>query len=727
MAAIPIPPTQPAASQKFGALQVMSFKDMTAAEDAQRQALAQSSQTVTDEEQTGLAGIIRREWEIFKRHRNTNAGWSWRMLSALRQFNGQYDPALLAEINAFGGSTIYARLTATKCRGATSLLRDIYIAQDRPWGLEASSDPDIPVEIFTAITQQVQTEIMNVKQAQLEAQQTGQPTPPLPSLDDVRDRTYALIELARNAAKKKATEKAKLAEDKIEAILQRGGFYTALAEYLVDLAIYPLAFIKGPVVKMVQTVEWRNNAPYITMEPVLTWTRVSPFDVWFTPGVSDIVDADVIEKVRITRAQLNDCLDLPGYDHDNVRAVLRDYSHGYVEAPDFTDSQRAILESRESPQMNESWMLDQLEFHGNVQGQTLIQAGIPERQIPDPLRDYGCSAWMIGRYIIKVQLNPSVRKRHPYYCSSFEKIPGTPVGNALPDTIGDLQDGANAAFRAIVNNMAMSSGPQVVVHDDRLSGNENGETMFPWKRWHVISDPLGNSSATVPPVDFFQPTNNTQALTQVFELMYTMADDVSAIPRYLQGGAAGGAGRTASGLAMLMGNASKVLQTVCGNTDVDVISPCLRETLDMILLTDQTGMLEGDEKVVVKGVQIAMQRETMRSRQLELLQVTANPIDMQIMGPKGRATLLRAVTQNVGIPGAEIVPSDDEINAQVQQAKAAAQQQGMVGHAMGPPQGGGQDPAANAQGNQPTPPSAQQGPRTNLIPARIAGGVGGSP
>jgi len=719
MPAVPVTPQMPAAN-RFGALQVMSLKDLTAAENAQKDALAQSSQTVSDEEATGLAAIIRRNWDIFQRHRNGSSGWSNRMLSALRQFNGQYDPQKLAEIQQFGGSTIYARLTATKCRGATSLLRDIYLSQDRPFGLQGSADPEIPIEIFQKITQAVQSEIMNLKV-------NGQP---LPSVDDVKDRTYALIEAARNAAKRQGADKAKLAEDKVQALLEQGGFYTALAEFLFDLTVYPLAFLKGPVVKMVPQVSWKNNVPYVDQVPRLTWMRVSPFDVWFTPGVADIKDADVIERSRITRAQLNDCLDLPGYNHDAVREVLTVYNRGYTEAPDFTDAQRAVLESRENPTMNESWLLDQLEFHGNVQGEVLLQAGVPERQIPDPLRDYGCSVWLIGRYVIKVQLNPSPRKRHCYYSTSFEKVPGTPVGNALPDTIGDLQDGANAAFRSIVNNMAMSSGPQVVVHDDRLSGMENGEQIYPWKRWHVMSDPLGNSSATVPPVDFFQPTNNVQALVQVFELMYTMADDVSAIPRYLQGGAAGGAGRTASGLAMLMGNASKVLQTVCGNIDIDALVPCLTETLDMILLTDQTGMLEGDEKVVVKGVQIAMQRETMRSRQLELLQVTANPIDMQIMGPKGRATLLRAVTQNVGIPGAEIVPSDEDMAAQQKAAQAQAKMQGMVGHSMGPQpggEGGPGGPAAQAQGHQPTPPSQQQGPRTNLIPARVAGGVGGSP
>src|SRR5258708_17036059 len=143
MPAVPVPPQMPAAN-RFGALQVMSLKDLTAAESAQRDALAQSSQTVGEEEATGLAAIIRRNWDIFQRHRNGASGWSNRMLSALRQFNGQYDPQKLAEIQQFGGSTIYARLTATKCRGATSLLRDIYISPDRPFGLEPSASPRIP-------------------------------------------------------------------------------------------------------------------------------------------------------------------------------------------------------------------------------------------------------------------------------------------------------------------------------------------------------------------------------------------------------------------------------------------------------------------------------------------------------------------------------------------------------------------------------------------------------
>ena len=70
------------------------------------------------------------------------------------------------------------------------------------------------------------------------------------------------------------------------------------------------------------------------------------------------------------------------------------------------------------------------------------------QQVPDPMRDYFVDAFKIGRYIIKVQLSAQPRKRPPYYVTSFEKVPGTVVGNALPDILDDIQDATNAALRS---------------------------------------------------------------------------------------------------------------------------------------------------------------------------------------------------------------------------------------------------------------------------------------
>ena len=52
---------------------------------------------------------------------------------------------------------------------------------------------------------------------------------------------------------------------------------------------------------------------------------VSPYDIWWTPGVSDIAEAAVVERVRLTRSNINQLLGLPGYNEVSLRAVLRDY------------------------------------------------------------------------------------------------------------------------------------------------------------------------------------------------------------------------------------------------------------------------------------------------------------------------------------------------------------------------------------------------------------------
>ena len=678
-----------------GVLRVVPPAQLNAAIKAQDEAKAASAQSVDSATLNSLASYVRTQFDIFKQHRNNaTAGWSERLLVALRTFNGQYDAQKLAEIKQFGGSDVYARLISMKCRGASSLLRDVYLSNDRPWGLAPPDDPDVPPEIIASISQLVGVE------AQTQAQ-AGQPIDPT----SIRDRTFQLMEAAREAAKKRAAAQAKIAEDKIEEILAEGKFYEALAAFLVDLPMFPFACIKGPVVRIVPSVVWEGGRATIQQKPRLFWQRVSPFDLWWTPGCADIEDAAVIERTRVTRADLNDLLDLPGYNQEAIRAVLDEYGRGGLsEDWDTTDSERANQESRENPVMNRSGMITCLEYHGNVQGRMLLEYGMDKKQIPDEMRDYMVQCWVIGRHVIKVQFSPSPRKRHPYFITSFEKVPGTPVGNGLPDILSDIQEVCNATLRALVNNLSISSGPQVVVNTDRLSPDEDGEDLYPWKRWRVTSDPMGNNSGSQKPIDFFQPNSNAGELLATYQKFSDIADELSAIPKYLSGNTSGGAGRTASGLAMLMGNASKILQTVAANVDRDVFEGLLSSLFDMIMLTDTSGMLTGEETIRVKGVNVAIQRETERSRQIEFLQATANPIDAQIIGAEGRAVILRKVADSIGIEGEQVVPSSADLKA----AQQAQQMQNMA------------QAGAQAQGGQQgSTVTGDMGPRTS-----IAGGVG---
>jgi hypothetical protein len=679
-----------------GVLRVVNNAQMVQQEQADAQkAEAARQQELDQTTASALAGYIRGQFEMFKRHRDGASGWSNRLLAALRAFNGEYDPTKLAEIKKFGGSEVYARITAAKCRGATSLLRDVYLGPDRPYGISPPDDPDIPPEVIANIRQLAASEAQS-------AQKLGAPI----DINAVRDRVNQLMDAARQAAKKRAAKQAKLTEDRIDELLDKGGFYKAFADFLVDLPLFPIAIIKGPVVKIIPTVTWQNGQPIVNQEPRLYWYRVSPFDLWWTPGVSDIEDAACIERTRVTRADLNDLLDLPGYNEDEVRAVLDEYGRGgLADNWDNTDAERARAESREDVHMNQSGLISCLEYHGNVQGRLLLEYGLSPQDVPDEMRDYMVQAWLIGNHVIKCQISPSPRKRHPYYVTSFEKVPGTPVGNALPDILSDIQEVSSNVLRSLVNNLSMASGPQVVINDALLAMGENAEELYPWKRWHLNYDPMSSTSQV--PISFFQPNAHADQLLNVYNAFNSMADEISAIPKYLSGNSAGGAGRTASGLAMLMGNASKVLQTVAANIDRDVVELSLGGLYDMIMLTDTSGMLTGQEEIQVLGVNVAIQRETLRARQLEFLRITANPIDAPIMGAKGRAALLRDVSQGLVSSGTEIIPDEDTLE-QIQQANAQQQAQNMGeqgNQAQGTQDGGGM--------------TADMGPRTN-----IAGGVG---
>lgn len=702
------PPAQSRAGGN-GLLRVVSPADLDSQEQTR---LAASSEANRPQPAQDLGAYVRQRWMAFRNHRNQgNNPLNFRLLRSQRMFEGKYDPEKLAEIKKFGGSEVYSRLVAVKCRGATSLLRDVYLGPDRPWDIEPQPDPPVPPEIKASILQLVSTEVGTLQQA-------GQPTSP----DQAHARYVGLMHAATQAARRNAMTQADAAADKMDDILRAGNFYNALTEFLTDLPLFPFAVLKGPVVRMVPKLTWMAGRPILRNQPQMFWERVSPFDLYWTPGVSRIEDAEIVERKRLTRADLNDLIGLPGYDEQAVRAALEDYQNGLRDWLDYPDTEQALNEGRESPYLNLSHMIDAIEYHGNIQGRMLLTQGVDPKLIPDLDRDYAVQTWVVGRHTIKTQLNPSPRQRVPYYLTSFEKVPGTVHGHGIADILEDIQETANATLRALVNNMGIASGPQVVVNTEVLAPNENEDEIYPWKRWKTAVDPMSTTSQQ--PITFFQPQSNAQELLAVYQALSTLADDLSAIPKYTTGnGTLGGAGRTASGLSMMMGNASKVLQTVAANVDTDVMEPVLSGLYDMIMMTDTSGMLTGEEQIRVDGVNVAIQKETERQKQLQFLQITANPMDQQIVGGLGRGRVLRAVATGLGLPD-DVVPDDEALQAQIKaQEQQAAQQQAMLqwlamhgikpGPATqdaqmdllgqgGPPEPGMQpSPGAQAQGNQP--------------------------
>ncbi|MEF4262404.1 hypothetical protein U9Z10_23515, partial [Escherichia coli] len=129
--------------------------------------------------------------------------------------------------------------------------------------------------------------------------------------------------------------------------------------------------------------------------------------------------------------------------------------------------------------------------------------------------------------VIGVTINPHPTGRLPFYVDSFERVPGSCYGNAIPDLLEDIQGVGNAALRALVNNLAIASGPMGWMNEDRLAENDpNAKRLWPWKIFS-FTDPMSSKASSEKPMEFFQPNNNVQELFMVYERMLNMADEIS--------------------------------------------------------------------------------------------------------------------------------------------------------------------------------------------------------
>ena len=179
-------------------------------------------------------------------------------------------------------------------------------------------------------------------------------------------------------------------------------------------------------------------------------------------------------------------------------------------------------------------------------------------------------------------------------------------------------------------------------------------------------------------IDFFQPQSNAVELMQVYEMFSALADESSGIPRYMAGlENNGGAGRTASGLSMMIGNASKTIKQVVSNIDLHVITKSLERQYmyNMRYLDDPS--LKGDVNIVARGALSLTTKEAAQVRRNEFLAQTMNPVDMQIIGMDGRGELLRQSARNLDMDADKIVPPASVLkmrSVMMQQQQMAAQQ-----------------------------------------------------
>lgn len=673
-------PTMNPGVENFGLVKVRSLAAIEAEEHARLQAQREAEEG-TKRAISSLSAHISRRLSSAKQ---AKIPIERQMLTSMRQRAGVYESDKLAAIKQMGGSEIYVMLTATKCRALEAWINDtLRPVGQRPWIITptpvASLPPNIEAKIKAAtdaVFEQVlaQLQVMNVP---LDDENLAEEMRVYEA--ETRDK---MMRDMQDEAKRRADRMAL----KIDDQLTEGGWHAAFWAVVHDMVTLKAGILKGPVIRRRKVYKWAEADEgqweiQATDTLVPEYDRVSPFDFYPAADSTGQGDGDTFERHHLTRSDLVAMIGVPGYDEDAIRAALAEYGSGGKREILPTDSERAMLERGQTDCLLGSDKIESWEFWGAVPGRLLKEWGM-EGDLDDDL-EYEVNAWMVGNHAIRAIVNPDKLGRKPYSIDSFERVPGSVWGKGVPELMADIQDVCNAIARAIVNNVGLASGPQVEVNKDRC---KDSEEIWPWKIWQATNQQMAES----PAVRFFQPQLVVDQLLRVFTHFSMAADDQTGIPRWSHGNTnIGGAGETSSGLSMLMTAAARGVKEVISHLD-KMISDTIKRTYDYNMLYDPDPTIKGDAQIVARASEGLMAKEQKLVRTNEFLQLTANPVDIQILGVKARMKLLRDAAALLDLDIEDELPSSDSEIAELIAAFKQMQMQGAAGQ----PAADGQTPGA---------------------------------
>lgn len=663
--------------KRIGLVRVGKPSDVAALEKLDS-ALQETQTPEVDRLSSHLSSLL----EKAKNHRQTS-GIDRELLDSLLSREGEYSAEQKSIIDENDEPEVFEPLTGDITLNAISWIEDMLnLPNGNIYSLDATPLPEMPEEVTQIITQKT------LQKAAEHMQKTGI----APTADEIYDFAQELRRKIESMVKEEADRRAAAMNDVIEDQSIEGGFFDALSDCINSIH-FPTVFLKGPVVYNDEEMSWEftKNGPVPKVGNVFKprFYSPSPFDMFPSANCSKINEGYIFERMRMEAAALSAFRQVPGFNADAIDQALDLYaSSGHVDM-DPTDAVRARLERRNSMFWGFTDVIEVYEFQGKLQGALLKQQGFKAKL--DENAYYPVIAWICCGRCIMARLNTNPRGDWQYSADSYERRPGSIWGKGVSQRVANDQKIANGYRRAAAKNAAAAAGFQTIVDVGRLAKGETVTNAFPGKIWQMESGTPGTSGATNrPPVEFFQPQPIFDALERLIADQKKRADYRAGIPPYSTGNDNGrGAAETVGGLSILMNNAAKGLRSILRHFDQGIIRPSIYRLWVFNMIYHPDNSIKGDVSITPRGALGQVVKESMFMRRQDFLNMTANPIDMQIIGPKRRRALLEMQEEMLDLPKNSAVPSEEEFEEERQRTEQPEPAAEQVPPGAGAPAGGG--------------------------------------
>lgn len=580
------------------------------------------------------------EFEQAKQYRLT-AEQRW--IKDLRQYKGIYEPDVEAKMR---GSKSFLRKTRVKVESVDARLMDLLFPanRERNYSVDSTPEPSIPEEVESEIAQRL-TKAFGKEPSKQEMKQ-------------------AILKFVQEAAKKM--------ENRIDDQLAESRYRDVARKVIHSGNLYGTGILKGPL------VERRTRTSYVYdsekgkyqqkvqsfAAPFLTETPIWRFYPDMT--VTELKDCRYTwEHHRLSRSELVELAERKTFDGSVIKSHITTNPDGLIKLMNYEQHLRVMGLQIRINSSSKTGQYDVYERWGWLSGETLCAAGveISEERMHE---SFFANLWMFpDGQVIKAVLQPIEGMQYPYHFYYFDKDETSIFGEGISSIMRDDQEMINAAVRMILDNAAVTAGPQFEVFVPAFPPQANLTDIYPGKVW-----PRTGGDFQYPAIRELQFNSHMPELAEILKLFDANADETLAIPKFSYGdNPKNGAASTMGGLSMLLAQANIALKDLVVNYDEGVTKPFVSNLYSWNMTFSRDDSIKGDYNVVAKGASSLVAKEV-RAQSLAQFVSTLQPEQ------RGRIKWDKLTEQQAEVMDlAGIVMSEEEFNAQQQSPMAQMQNQ----------------------------------------------------
>lgn len=594
-----------------------------------------------------------------------------RWLEDLRQYAGEYDETTEKNLRNSKRSRIFMNLTRPKTDACEARLADmLFPTDDKNWAVDPTEVPRL-TEGAGAAAKQALAMGKKVREA---IQQGDQEM--AAEAQDLHDE-WAEIARQRQAVLTEAQKRASGMEKEINDQLTDCTYHIQARDIIRDACKIGTGVLKGPVGSQDRARRsWsqRTEAGDDGGSNVYDLTFVEdprPAAYWCDPwGFFPDPDArtpeeweSTFERHLMTKKMLRKLAKQPGFAKTSIRRLLREDPNKVL--PTYLAELRNISGENQAPidGMYHVW-----EYRGPLTAEDMkslcacmnddesFNATFSDRDEAeiDPLEEIHAVIWFCQGEVLKFGIHHLDSGESIYSIYNLDKDEASVWGYGIPAIMRDPQRALNGAWRMMMDNAGLSSGPQVEIDPSVVEpGDGDSYDMTPRKVWKRKS----NARANMPGIRTYNIESHQAELQAIIEQTKGFIDDITNISMLAQGEQGPHVTQTQGGMALLMNAVNVVFRRMVKNFDDDITVPLIRRFYDWNMQFTDKEEIKGDYEVNARGSSVLLVREI----QSQNLMVLAGLINSPGIGPLLKALpLARKLVQSMMISADEIVISDDE-------------------------------------------------------------------